>query len=102
MEERKIVYATHPLRPEIKAEANKAGVKIIDAAFAPEGERIMDGQTGLPVGEDVSGITATASQIGRMNKAALIAFLAANGVDAPADATNAALAELALPFADTE
>ena len=52
MEERKIAYATHPLRPEIKAEANKAGVKIIDAAFAPEGERIMDGQTGEEVGAE--------------------------------------------------
>lgn len=98
----KIIYATHPLRPELKREANANGCKIIDAAFAPESERIMDGQTGLPVGEDVSGITATASQIGRMNKAALIAFLAAKDVTAPADATNAQLAELALPFADQE
>ncbi|RRH67627.1 hypothetical protein [Falsigemmobacter faecalis] len=102
MTDRKIVYATHPLRAELKAEANKAGVKIIDAAFAPAGERIMDGQTGLPVGEDVSGITATASQIGRMNKAALIAFLAAKGVETPNDATNAQLAGLALPFAEQD
>jgi len=102
MTERRTIYATHPLRPEIKAEAVASGYKFIDAAFAPEGERIMDGQTGLPVGKDVSGITATASQIGRMNKVGLIAYLAAHGVEAPADATNAQLAELALSFADQE
>lgn len=52
MTDRKIIYATHPLRPEIKAEAVASGCKIIDAAFAPEGERIMDGQTGEEVGAE--------------------------------------------------
>lgn len=95
----KIIYATHPLRPELKREANAAGFKIIDAAFAPKGERIMDGQTGLPVGEDVPQVALTETQIRKLNKAALVALLASKGADAPADATNAALIELALPFA---
>ncbi|MCB5411786.1 hypothetical protein [Pseudogemmobacter faecipullorum] len=95
----KVIYATHPLRPELKREANANGCKIIDAAFAPKGERIMDGQTGLPVGEPTPDAALTEAQIRRLNKAALIAFLATKVVDAPAEATNADLIELALPFA---
>jgi len=41
-----IIYATHPVAAEIKAAILAEGGKIIDAAFAPEGERIIDGLTG--------------------------------------------------------
>lgn len=41
-----IVYCTHPVSPEIKAAILAEGGKIIDATFAPEGERMIDGQTG--------------------------------------------------------
>lgn len=43
------IFATHPVDPEVKRKANAAGYRLIDARFAPEGERIMDGQTGQPV-----------------------------------------------------
>ena len=36
--ERKIIYEPHPVSPERKAELVNSGYKIIDAAFAPEGE----------------------------------------------------------------
>ncbi|WP_313349375.1 hypothetical protein [Paracoccus sp. (in: a-proteobacteria)] len=52
MTDLKTIYATHPVRPEIKAWVLANGGRIIDARFAPEGERIMDGQTGHPIGED--------------------------------------------------
>lgn len=102
MTERKTIYVTHPLRPELKREAVEAGLKILDAAFAPKGERIMDGQTGLPVGEEVPEVDLSQSQIRKLNKAGLIAFLATKGAEAPSDATNAELVELALPFAAQE
>lgn len=99
----KTIYATHPLRPELKREANAAGLKIVDAAFAPPGTRIMDGQTGLPVG-DLPAATGTATppteaQIRKMNKADLRELLAGHEIEAPAEATGAQLVELALPFA---
>lgn len=37
--ERKIIYEPHPVSPERKAELVGAGYKIIDAVFAPEGEK---------------------------------------------------------------
>lgn len=99
----KIIYATHPMRPELKRDANAAGYKIIDAAFAPEGSRIMDGQTGKPVGADAEDAPRpNASQLSRMNKTSLLAFLAINGIEADEAKTNAELVELALPFADQE
>lgn len=99
----KIIYATHPLRPELKRDANAAGVRIIDAAFAPAGSRIMDGQTGQQVGADPADLPRpNAAQLTRMNKTSLLAFLAVNGVDAAETLTNAELVELALPFAEQD
>lgn len=45
----KTIYTTHPVDPEVKAEIRSKGGKIIDARFAPEGEEIIDGQTGAAV-----------------------------------------------------
>jgi hypothetical protein len=52
MPDDKTIFATHPVDPAIKREANAAGFRLVDARFAPEGSRLMDGQTGQPIGED--------------------------------------------------
>lgn len=37
MAERKIIYEPHPVSPERKAELVKAGYRIVDAVYAPQG-----------------------------------------------------------------
>ena len=41
--ENEIVYVTHPCSAERKSEFRKQGLKIIDAAYAPEGVKVEDG-----------------------------------------------------------
>jgi hypothetical protein len=38
MAEKRIVYEPHPVSPERKAELVKAGYRIVDAIYAPQGE----------------------------------------------------------------
>lgn len=104
MSDRRVIYCTHPVTAEVKSSILTDGGQIIDAAFALEGERIIDGQTGDEVGavnpDDTPSLTE--AQIRKLNKAGLIAFLAANEIEAASDATNGVLIDLALPFAAQE
>lgn len=43
----KVAYVRHPVLPELKRKLNSDGFQIIDSAFAPEGETIVDG-SGAP------------------------------------------------------
>lgn len=47
----KIAYEPHPVAPERKEELRKAGYKIVDARFAPEGEAPGDQEAEL-IGTD--------------------------------------------------
>ncbi|KKX25301.1 hypothetical protein [Rhizobium sp. LC145] len=44
MKERKVVYEPHPVTPERKKELMSQGFKIIDAVFAPPGNKASSGQ----------------------------------------------------------
>lgn len=59
MQTDKTIYATHPVTAEVKALVNRHGARIIDARFAPEGARIMDGQTGDPVEDQGDAVDPT-------------------------------------------
>lgn len=83
MTDLKTIYATHPVRPEIKAWVLANGGRIIDARFAPDGERIMDGQTGHPIGEDAGGAAVEAARIAA-EKDAVAAKLDADKAAKPA------------------
>ncbi|WP_156458077.1 hypothetical protein [Devosia epidermidihirudinis] len=39
----KTAFVRHPVLPELKRKLNSEGYQIVDAAFAPEGETILDG-----------------------------------------------------------
>lgn len=50
--ERELVYVTHPVSPEVKAQLVEAGLKIVDAAFAGPDDDVIDGSQPLePAGK---------------------------------------------------
>lgn len=79
----KTIYAVHPVKPEVKAEANKRGYKLLDARFAPEGEPLMDGQTGERVEASLTAGEPTREDVAKMPKAEVIEWLEAHGVEKP-------------------
>jgi hypothetical protein len=46
---RKVIYEPHPVSPERKAELRAQGYAIIDARFAPEGEKPVVAPVAAPV-----------------------------------------------------
>lgn len=77
----KIIYAVHPVAPEVKKEVNAQGFKLLDARFAPEGERIMDGQTGEEYKPAAAPLDLTREGIADMDKADLLDLLESHGWD---------------------
>ena len=49
---KKTVFVNHPCAPAVKRKIVNSGFRILDAAYAPKGSTIIDGETGRPVGTE--------------------------------------------------
>lgn len=56
---KKTIHVKHPVHPDVKRKMVNSGYRILDARFAPPGDRVViyDGMTGKPVGAEAKGKT---------------------------------------------